>query len=200
MAADVVAAAVAEAPVCLATYGHPWVYCYPTTLITRAAALLDLHVEVFPGISAFDAMLVDLGVDIAQNGIQMYEASDVLLRRRPLQTDVDCIIWQPTVVGDPTCPAGPYAPQQFEPLQRFLLEAYPADHTVHLVTSKYHPMLRSQVSATRLADLARSLAGEPSIGTLYLPALSVRPIQDEEMYSVMVNAGAWPDSLLRGAR
>ena len=61
MAAEVVSAAVADAPVCLATYGHPWVYCYPTTLITRAAPLLDLHVEVFPGISAFDTLLVDLG-------------------------------------------------------------------------------------------------------------------------------------------
>src|SRR5688500_6859556 len=33
MAAEVIAAAVAHPPVCLATYGHPWVYCYPTTLI-----------------------------------------------------------------------------------------------------------------------------------------------------------------------
>src|SRR4051812_7187836 len=33
MAADVLSAALVEAPVCLATYGHPWVYCYPTTLI-----------------------------------------------------------------------------------------------------------------------------------------------------------------------
>ncbi len=27
MAAEVVSAAVANSPVCLATYGHPWVYC-----------------------------------------------------------------------------------------------------------------------------------------------------------------------------
>ena len=101
MAAEVVSAAVADPPVCLATYGHPWVYCYPTTLITRAAPLLGLHVEVFPGVSAFDTLLVDLGMDIADNGIQMYEATDLLLRRRPIQNDVNCVIWQPTVVGDP---------------------------------------------------------------------------------------------------
>jgi uncharacterized protein YabN with tetrapyrrole methylase and pyrophosphatase domain len=75
MAAEVVSAAVDDPPVCLATYGHPWVYCHPTTLINQAAPLLGLRVEVFPGISAFDTLLVDLGTDIAFNGIQMYEAT-----------------------------------------------------------------------------------------------------------------------------
>ena len=65
-------------------------------------------VEVFPGISAFDTLLIDLGIDIAANGIQMYEATDLLIRRRPIQNDVACLIWQPTVTGDPTCPSKPY--------------------------------------------------------------------------------------------
>src|SRR5712692_4912145 len=94
MAAKVVAAALTGSPVCLAAYGHPWVYCYPTTLIKRAAALLNLHVEVFAGISAFDTLLVDLGIDVALDGVQMYEATDVLLRRRPIQNDAACVIWQ----------------------------------------------------------------------------------------------------------
>jgi precorrin-3B methylase len=80
MAAEVVSAALSTPPVCLAAYGHPWVYCYPTTLIHYAAPLLHLHVEVFPGISSFDTLLVDLGTDIAFDGMQMYEASDLLLR------------------------------------------------------------------------------------------------------------------------
>ena len=126
MAAEVVSAAIADPPVCLATYGHPWIYCYPTTLITHAAPLLGLHVEVFPGVSAFDTLLVDLGTDIASNAVQMYEATDLLLRRRPIQNDVTCIIWQPTVFGNPTYPAQPYKAEQFEPLQEYLLGFYPA--------------------------------------------------------------------------
>ena len=139
MAAEVVSAAVADAPVCLATYGHPWVYCYPTTLITRAAPLLGLHVEVFPGVSSFDTLLVDLGTDIALNGIQMYEATDLLLRRRPIQSDVTCVIWQPTVVGDPTYRPEPYTAEQFEPLQDYLLRFYPAEHEVAIVTTQDVP-------------------------------------------------------------
>jgi uncharacterized protein YabN with tetrapyrrole methylase and pyrophosphatase domain len=189
MAAEVVAAAVAGAPVCLATYGHPWVYCYPTTLITRAAEHLGLHVEVFPGVSALDTLIVDLGMDIADNGIQMYEATDVLMRRRPLQTDVNCVIWQPTVVGDPTCPADWYEAEQFTPLQNYLLGFYPPDHEVSLVTSKTHPLTRSVVKRLPLGELATHLSGAPGVGTLYIPALAERPVEDTVLRDVMETVG-----------
>jgi uncharacterized protein YabN with tetrapyrrole methylase and pyrophosphatase domain len=189
MAAEVIAAAVADPPVCLATYGHPWVYCYPTTLITQAAGHLALHVEVFPGVSAFDTLIVDLGMDIADNGIQMYEATDLLLRRRPIQNDVNCVIWQPTVACDPTCPADWYEAQQFMPLQNYLLGFYPPDHEVSLVTSKTFPLTRSVVQRLRLGDLASELSGAPGVGTLYIPALTERPVEDIELMALMETMG-----------
>ena len=189
MAAEVIAAAVTDPPVCLATYGHPWVYCYPTTLITRAAPHLDLHVEVFPGISALDTLIVDLGMDIADNGLQMYEATDLLLRRRPIQNDVNCVIWQPTVAGDPTCPAEWYEAAQFMPLQNYLLTFYPPDHEVSLVTSKTFPLTRSVVQPLRLDELASQLEGAPGVGTLYIPALAERPVEDTELMHLMETLG-----------
>lgn len=189
MAAEVVSAAVSDPPVCLATYGHPWVYCYPTTLITRAAPLLGLRVEIFPGISAFDTLLIDLGMDIAFNGIQMYEATDLLIRRRPIQNDVACVIWQPTVAGDPTCPSVPYPAEQFTPLQEYLLRFYPVDHEAALVTTKTYPLMRSVVKHLPLGDLATELAGVPGVGTLYIPALTQRPIEDSDLMEVMATVG-----------
>jgi len=186
MAAEVVAAAVAEPPVCLATYGHPWIYCYPTTLIKRAAPLLGLHVEVFPGVSSLDTLLVDLGMDIALDGIQMYEATDLLLRRRPLQTDVACVIWQPTVVGDPGYHVGPYEEEQFLPLQAYLCDLYPADHEAVLVTTKTFPLARSVVRHTRIGDLAAELARAPQVATLYIPPLEPRPVEDLALLETML--------------
>jgi uncharacterized protein YabN with tetrapyrrole methylase and pyrophosphatase domain len=188
MAAEVVAAAVADPPVCLAAYGHPWVYCYPTTLITRAAPLLGLHVEVFPGISAFDTLIVDLGIDIAQSGIQMYEATDLLLRRRPIQNDVSCVIWQPTVVGDPTYRPDPYTAEQFEPLQDYLLRFYPAEHEAVIVTTKTFPLARSTMQHVQLGNLAAELERAPRVGTLYIPPLVDRPVEDEELLDTMLAA------------
>jgi uncharacterized protein YabN with tetrapyrrole methylase and pyrophosphatase domain len=190
MAATVIAAAERHTPVCLATYGHPWVYCYPTTLITQAAAHLGLHVEVFPGVSALDTLIVDLGMDIADNGIQMYEATDVLLRRRPIQNDVNCVLWQPTVVGDPTCPSEWYEQEQFIPLQSYLLGFYPADHEVVLVTTKTYPLTRSVVLRLPLGELARHLSGAPGVGTLYIPALVDRPVADTALMDLMETMGS----------
>jgi hypothetical protein len=189
MAAEVLAAAVAGPPVCLAAYGHPWIYCYPTTLITRAAPLLNLRVSVFPGISAFDTLLVDLGIDIGPNGVQMYEATDLLLRRRPIQPDVMCVIWQPTVVGDPTCPAAPHTIDQFRPLQAYLEGFYPSGHEVALVTSRTHPLTRSIIRKFQLADLAAELVSAPPVATLYIAAINDREIEDTALLEVMLTSG-----------
>jgi uncharacterized protein YabN with tetrapyrrole methylase and pyrophosphatase domain len=186
MAAEVISAALSTPPVCLAAYGHPRVYCYPTTLIQNAAPLLDLHVEVFPGISAFDTLLVDLGTDIAFDGIQMYEATDLLLRRRPLQNDVTCVVWQATIVGDPTYPARRHEVEQFQPLQDHLLRFYPADHKVTLVMSKNFPLLRSIVQRFPLKELAMELYRAPQVGTLYIPPVQSRPIEDVELLERML--------------
>jgi uncharacterized protein YabN with tetrapyrrole methylase and pyrophosphatase domain len=188
MAAEVVSAAMAKAPVCLATYGHPWVYCYPTTLITRAAPLFGLRVEVFPGVSSFDTLLVDLGTDMALSGIQMYEATDLLLRRRPIQSDVACVIWQPTVVGDPTYRPEPYTADQFTPLQEYLLRFYPADHAAAIVTTRTYPLTRSVVQRLQLGNLAVELQRAPKVGTLYIPPLSERPVEDTQLLEVILAA------------
>jgi hypothetical protein len=186
MAAEVVSAAIAEGPVCLAAYGHPWVYCYPTTLIKRAAALLNLHVEVFAGVSSFDTLLVDLGIDIAFDGIQMYEATDILLRRRPLQNDVMCFIWQATIVGDPTYPDKPHEVGDYQALQDYLLHFYPPKHEVTLVMTKTFPLLRSNVQRFPVDQLARELQRAPQVGTLFIPPTHSRPIEDVDLLKKML--------------
>jgi precorrin-3B methylase len=192
MAAEVLAAAAVAPPVCLAVYGHPWVYCYPTTLITTAATLLNLRVSVFPGVSAFDTLLVDLGIDIGPNGVQMYEATDLLLRRRPIQSDVMCVIWQPTVVGDPTYPRQPHTIEQFRPLQEYLERIYPVEHEVTLVTTRTHPLTRSTIRRFKLSDLAAELVQAPPVATLYIAPLLERAIEDTALLEVMLTAGVEP--------
>jgi hypothetical protein len=147
---------------------------------------------VFPGISAFDTLLVDLGTDIAFNGVQMYEATDLLLRRRPIQSDVTCVIWQPTVVGDPTYPDKPYTSEQFKPLQDYLLAFYPPDHEASLVMTKTFPLTESVVHRLKLGDLAEELQNAPAVGTLYIPALNPRPVADTDLMEFMLTEGRQP--------
>jgi precorrin-3B methylase len=181
MAAEVINAAITGPPVCFATYGHPLIYCYPAVLIQRAAKLLDLRVETFPGISSLDTLLVDLGIDIATDGAQMYEATDLILRRRPIQNDVSCILWQSSVVADPTYETDRRSAEHFLSLQNYLLEFYPPEHPITLVFSKTFPLLQSIVETYRVGTLAADLERGPQGGNLYIPPLRRRAIADQQL-------------------
>jgi precorrin-6B methylase 1 len=181
MAARVVNAAFTSPPVCFATYGHPLVYCYPSVLIQRAAKVFNLQIEIFPGISALDTLMVDLGVDVATDCLQMYEATDLLVRRRPPQDDVPCIIWQADVLGDPTHKTHRTSKRGFLPLQNYLLQFYPPGHPITLVLSRTFPLERSIVATYRLESLAFELGRGPQAGTLYIPPVRRREIADHKL-------------------
>jgi uncharacterized protein YabN with tetrapyrrole methylase and pyrophosphatase domain len=180
MAAQVVNAALTSSPVCFATYGHPLVCCYPAVLIQRAAKVFNLQIETFPGISALDTLMVDLGVDVATDGLQMYEATDLLVRRRPVQDDVPCIIWQADVVGEPTYKTHRASKHGLLPLQNYLLEFYPPRHPITLVFSRTFPLQRSIVETYHMESLALELARGPQVGTLYIPPVRRREIADHK--------------------
>jgi Tetrapyrrole (Corrin/Porphyrin) Methylases len=181
MAAEVINAAIADSPVCFATYGHPFVYCYPAILIQRAAKLLDLRVEALPGISSLDTLFVDLGFDAASEGLQMYEATDLLLRRRPIQNDVPCILWQVNAIAESTYETNRRTADQFWPLQDYLLEFYPSEHRITLILSKTFPLQESILETYKVGTLAIELERGPQSGNLYIPPVRRRPIADSQL-------------------
>ena len=169
MAAAVVAAASSEPPVAFATYGHPKIFCFPSTLIQRAAPLLGLRLMVLPGVSALDTLLIDVDYDFGTGGLQMYDASDALLRRRTLQPDVPCILWQATWVAEPRFRSDRPTADDLRALETYLLGFYPADHQLLSVFSAPHPALQSIVERHPIGDLAESLAHGATSGTLFIP-------------------------------
>ncbi|HXT70750.1 MAG TPA: SAM-dependent methyltransferase [Vicinamibacterales bacterium] len=183
MASEVVAAATQNAPVCFATYGHPKTYCHPTTLIQRTARVLGLKVEVLAGISSLDTLLIDLDIDPGVDGLQVYDATDVVVRRRPLQTDVSCVIMQAPIVLEAYNRRGAPAIDNLRLLQNYLAEFYPLTHDVVLVISKTHPLLESIRQSIPLGKLASSLATRQGslIGTLFIPPLKHREVMDQKL-------------------
>ncbi|GII00052.1 SAM-dependent methyltransferase [Planobispora takensis] len=181
MAAQVVTAALESPPVCFASYGHPKVYCYPTTLIQRAARVLDLKVTVLPGISSLDSLLVDLNLDPALDGLQVYEATDLVVRERPLQTDAPCVLLQAPIVLDAFNSGGVPRVDDVGRVQEYLLRFYPPDHWVTLLVSAVHPLLEPIRKGVRVADLTRALRQAPTVSTLYIPPVGSRPVADREL-------------------
>lgn len=181
MAATVLDAALDDGPVCFATYGHPQVYVYPTRLIREAAALLGLTVRVIAGISALDSILIDLDIDPGPQGFQMYEATDVLTRARPLQPDVPCLLWQVSAVETALYSPDRGTAERFTRLQNYLLRFYPANHPVTMVLSSAYPLIESVTETFPLGELAVYLADHLQAGTMYLPPVEDRHVYDMEL-------------------
>ncbi len=183
MAARVIDAALDHPPVTFAMHGHPIVGVYAPFLIRDMAGLLNLTVRVLPGISAMDSLFAELMIDPCVTGLQMYEATDLLLRRRPLQPDVPALIWQIGTVETCLHTTRVSKPVRLERLRTHLLRYYPPEHVVSAVYSTPHPLMTSTVHRFALRDICDYAHVLHAGFTLFVPAASERPIADRELLS-----------------
>jgi hypothetical protein len=188
MAVRVVDAALDHPPVTFAIHGHPLIATYPPFLVLELARALNLRIDVLPGISAIDTIFADLRLDPVVHGVQMYEATDLLLRRRPLQADVPALIWQ---IGPlETCLHSVHVslPERFTRFIAHLERYYPPRHEVAAIHCAPHPIMPPAILRFALQDMGRH-ADEIHAGfTLYIPPTASRSIQDfdllAKLYSV----------------
>jgi uncharacterized protein YabN with tetrapyrrole methylase and pyrophosphatase domain len=181
MAASVIDGALGHPPVVFALYGHPLVFAYPPFQLYQAAMALKLQVKTLPGISAFDSLLVQLRIDPSVQGIQMYEATDLLVRRRPLQPDVPCFVWQIGSLETVIFSKAKSKPERFHRFRNYILNFYPSNHEVivlHVSDSRAHP---PQVIAFPIGEIAAYAEDLHQGMTLYIPPLAPRGVQDQEL-------------------
>ena len=88
-----------DSPVCAAFYGHPGVLVNATHDVLRRARREGHNARMLPGISAQDCFIADLGIDLAMNGFQSFEATEFLLRKRKYDPSCALILWQIGNVG-----------------------------------------------------------------------------------------------------
>jgi len=138
-------------------------------------------VTVLPGISALDALLADLRLDPVVHGIQMYEATDVLLRRRPLQSDVPAILWQIGPLETCLHSQAVSLPERFARLISHLRHFYPARHEVVAIHCSPHPIMPATILRFALEDLGEHAAKIHAGFTLYVPPVGARAFLDSEL-------------------
>jgi len=185
MASIVIDAALSNPPVTFALYGHPLVYSLPPFLVLAASEVLGLRVRVLPGISSLDTLFVDLKFDPCTQGVQMYEATDLLLRKRPIQADVPCFIWQIGTVESRLFSTKGSAPSRFEKIKEYLLNFYPKSHKMFAVYSSSMPLVPSSITEFTL-DAIEDVAAKLHQGvTVYIPPIEVRPAVDQSILEEM---------------
>ena len=181
MAARVIDAAIEHPPVTFAIHGHPLIAAHPPFLVLELAKALNLRVQVLPGISALDAIFADLRVDPVVHGVQMYEATDLLLRRRPLQPELPTIIWQIGPLETALHTDRVSRPERFARFIGHLRQYYPPGHEVVAIYCSPHPLLPPEILRFAMEDMGQYAADIHAGFTLYVPPAASRPIQDSDL-------------------
>jgi hypothetical protein len=119
-------------------YGHPGVFATPAHRAIQIARREGHRAQMRPGISALDYLIAEVGFDPAIPGMVNYEATDMLLRRRRIDTTLHVVLWQVGVVGEFGFSVGGFENRGFDILVDALEQAYGADWPVtHYIASQF---------------------------------------------------------------
>ena len=152
---------------CLACYGHPGVFVYPSHESIRRARAEGYSARMLPGISAEDCLFADLGIDPGIYGCQSYEATDFLANGRVIDPTSSVILWQIGVVGDATFKRYQYDLSAFPLLLERLYRYYPPEHVVYLYEAAVFPGCEPIINPVPLHALGD--APKSAGYTLYIP-------------------------------
>lgn len=183
MAARVIdGAEAADGPVCFALYGHPMVFVSPARWVVEDGRDRGLTVRVLPGISSMDCLYADIGLDPAEHGLQMFEATDLLVREFALNPRVPAMIWQVGTVGSVLYSSADSAPARFTPIREYLERFYPADHTAYLLQTATYPITESEQIPFRIGEFEAIHDRVNYVQTLYIPPVEVQGVRNEALY------------------
>ena len=138
---------------CVAFYGHPGVFTYPSHKIIQLAKEMDFTAKMLPGISTEDMIFAELGIDPGTYGLQTFEATYFL--RQTINFDPRCyvILWQIGVIGQKDFSQNPNITNELSQLQKLLLKSYPIEQEIILYQSSSHRMFESEITKTQLQNL-----------------------------------------------
>ena len=100
MAKTVVALAESRGPAVWMTYGHPLVYSMPSRILIRECRERGLRLSILSGISSIAEIMSALEIDIAERGLQVHFANDLVSLEKRIDPSVDLLVMQPGGLGE----------------------------------------------------------------------------------------------------
>ncbi len=170
MVARIQDAVTAGKEVVAAFTGHPGIFLHMAHEAMAAVRAEGHAARLLPGVSFEDCLIADLGLDPAQQGRSLFEATDLVTRPRTLDTTTALVVLQPGCVG-----VAHYRPEReaYAPGLRALAEAlahhYPPEHPVWVYEAAHLPIFQPVVHRVPLRRLDR--APVSVVSTLYVPPL-----------------------------
>ncbi|HYW72188.1 MAG TPA: SAM-dependent methyltransferase [Pyrinomonadaceae bacterium] len=152
-------------------YGHPGVFVLSTHRAIAIARREGYYAVMKPGISALDCLCADLGIDPAYPGMQTFEASELLLRKRVPDTTVHLVLWQVGLIGEQGYRRKGFINDKFPVLIEYLQKYYGDDFEVTHYIAARHPTFEPTIAVHKLSELLdpRVRATLTGISTFYIP-------------------------------
>jgi hypothetical protein len=139
--------------VCGAFYGHPGVFAWPSHKAMEIARSEGYRVHMEPAISAEDCLYADLGIDPGKHGCQHYEATQLMLNRRKVDTSAYLVVWQVGVAGDRSLARFSTGAAYRQVLVDVLSRDYGLGHEVVLYKAATLPLQRPRIERLALGSL-----------------------------------------------
>lgn len=175
IARHVIEGAEKEKPIALLMHGHPLVYSSISRLILTQCRDRGIGVEVVPAVSSLDRMFIDLGLDIAERGLQVLSAAMAVHEGIVLNPKVGCIFFQ---IAHATSPLAmrlcETPPEDVTPFKEYLLDFYPPEHVVYIVESAVELGFESRITPLELERLEKAAPAMNYTASLFVPAVMQR--------------------------
>lgn len=185
-ASCIVSAAKGGQTVCVVLYGHPGICMPPVQALLARARSDGVPLQLLPAISSADCLLADLGVDPCEAGLQLFEATDFLVRRRSFDACSGLLLFQVGIIGLTGYRHDDVNLEGFSTLVDVLREHFGDSHEIVLYEAADFPIRRTSVQGVPLTQAY----GAPVTArtTLYAPPLKPPP-WDMDMLSRLGLAG-----------
>ena len=111
------------------TYGHPTLFDDVHMTLVRRCQREGLKCVVLPAVSCLDTVCIDLMIDYGDPGLVVFEATDLVMNRRKMNTELHTLVLQVGAFGiDATTDTISDTSGMFDDLERYLQQYYPRGH------------------------------------------------------------------------
>lgn len=164
-------------PAAFVIEGNPMFFSDVSWNIAELGKAASLRVEALPGVSCIDVLPIQLGFEPGDLGLQIFEATQLVLYGLAINTHLSTLILQVGVFAETAHPgSGSKRLGTFDPLVRHLSNFFPAGHPAIFIRSTLSRTFPNVVFTTNIARIDEQRDGIVEGMTLYLPRLSVPPI------------------------
>jgi uncharacterized protein YabN with tetrapyrrole methylase and pyrophosphatase domain len=164
--------------VCFAIYGHPTFLVQTSLLLAEDAKQNQIKVVIVPAISSLDCLISDLRINPGQGGMQLHEATELLVYQKPIDMSSHLVIFQVGGIGlrgHERCDKPVKKGLSF--LLAYLRRFYEDEVIVTFYEASQYPHLKTKIEKLPLKEAEKSEV--TPLTTMYIPPVKRLEINEE---------------------